>query len=391
MSVRLAALGLMAVTALLGQDAALERVSLASARVREAAANLPEFADAPRKQLTDLHLALRDWIESRLPKTKAELDAGLPLLQQSLTADLARTGLLGGDDFKYGTIAEIKLSRPPEYPEALLAIASVGAGGGRDEAVYLYDWSDGNPVRKLESIPDANVGVWAAIDFSTADDRGNRLAVVTRFCTHCEGCWSGMGYTLYRLGRGSAPGARLRSGDEFVYCYNYEIKMKPDDFLLEFPGFGIDTNFLMRTHVLHYKVGEDGAVRIDPVAYEPRDFVDEWLTRPWDEMAGWSSANAREELKKWHGVLHSDTVLGDFKFVQRCTQKPGQWQIAVDLGWVAGKELPEPLRVYFLVQQKGKDRFQMTGISFHRQSGCSSQASPSAQHPAPVGSQSGRR
>jgi len=276
MALRLAALGLIAAAALLGQDPALESLSLASARVRDAAVSMPEGTYAPRKQLTDLHLALRDWIESRLPKTKAELDAGLPLLTRSLTADLAGAGLLAGDDFKYGTITGIELSRPAEYPEALLATTSAGAGRG-------------------------------------PDDRGNRPAVLTRSCTTSEGCWNGIGYALYRLGPGNSSAVRLHDGQETIYCWEHQIRLKPDDFLLELQGACIDPSILIRAHVLHYKVGEDGAVRVDPVALQPRDFVDEWLTRPWEEMAAWSSANAREELKKWHAVLHSASdLIGDF-------------------------------------------------------------------------------
>jgi hypothetical protein len=206
----------------------------------------------------------------------------------------------------------------------------------------------------------------------------------------CVSCWNGIGYTLFRLGPGTAPATILQSGDRGIYyCHDWNIRLKPDDFLLELPGRSIDVGILIRTHVLHYRVGKDGAVRTDPVALQPQDFVDEWLTRPWDEMASRSSASNLEQLEKWHGVLHSDIVLGEFQFVQPCTEKPGQWQIAVDLDWVAGKELPEPLPVYFLIRRKENYRFQMTGISFDREDGCPGESSPSEEKPTLFGSEPG--
>jgi hypothetical protein len=53
------------------------------------------------------------------------------------------------------------------------------------------------------------------------------------------------------------------------------------------------------------------------------------------------------------------------------------------------RELPEPLRVYFLIQQKEKCRFQMTGIGFHRQGGCPGEAAPSTERPSLPGPKPG--
>lgn len=300
-------------------------------------------------------------------------------------------GCSGGGGTKYGVVGSLSLSRPPEYPEALLVIASAALPCGADQSVFLYDWSGGNPVRRLESIPDAaEFGQSAAARVSARDGQGSRLAVLTRFAVSCVSCWNGIGYTLFRLGPGTAPATILQSGDQGIYyCDDWNVRLRPDDFLLEFPGYSIDTGILIRTHVLHYRVGKDGAVRTDPVALKPQDFVDEWLTIPWNEMVSRSSASDLKQLEKWHGVLHSDTVLGDFRFVQPCAEKPGQWLVAVDLHWVASKELPEPLPVYFLIRWEENYRFQMTGISFDRQDGCPGESYPSGKRPSLFGSEPG--
>ncbi len=57
---------------------------------------------------------------------------------------------------------------------------------------------------------------------------------------------------------------------------------------------------------------------------------------------------------------------------------------------VADKDLPEPLPVYFPIQQAENHRFQTTGISFDRQDGCPGEAEPSAEHLSLFGRQPGR-
>jgi len=54
------------------------------------------------------------------------------------------------------------------------------------------------------------------------------------------------------------------------------VKLTPDDFLLELSAEAVEGGF-RRNYVLHYRIGDTGANRIDPVALQPQDFVHEWL------------------------------------------------------------------------------------------------------------------
>jgi hypothetical protein len=98
-------------------------------------------------------------------------------------------------------------------------------------------------------------------------------------------------------------------------------------------------------------------------------------------MESRSAESGRDKLKKWHEFLAGDFVAGEFHFVQQCREQADQWQVAIDLGWIKGKELPEDLRLYFLVQQSDQYRFTMTGISFDRQEGCPGESQPNSDSP----------
>jgi hypothetical protein len=82
---------LFATHVLFSQTAPLERLAAESAQLRAsspiAKADGPSFPNEfKRGKWTPAETALRDWIESRLPTNRAELDRALPQLQSQLTA-----------------------------------------------------------------------------------------------------------------------------------------------------------------------------------------------------------------------------------------------------------------------------------------------------------------
>ncbi len=58
-------------------------------------------------------------------------------------------------------------------------------------------------------------------------------------------------------------------------------------------------------------------------------------------MESGSAEGERDALKKWHDFLPGDFGSGEFQFVQKCRDKPGQSQVGVGLDWIKNKELPE--------------------------------------------------
>ena len=64
-------------------------------------------------------------------------------------------------------------------------------------------------------------------------------------------------------------------------------------------------------------------------------------------MQSRSASSGREALQKWHDLAGR----GEFTLVQSCSNEPDHWHIGLNLDYLAGKELPEPLRLYFLVHQ----------------------------------------
>jgi hypothetical protein len=138
---------------------------------------------------------------------------------------------------------------------------------------------------------------------------------------------------------------------------------------LEFQSCCSEQNLTNRTVVLKHKIDGDRVVRVDPVARNAQDFVDEWVRRPWNEMQSWTAKDSRARLEKWHDKRGGDKwILPEIEFVQRC-QRGGLWQIAA-------AELEAERTYYFLVSESVGGRYEMLDISTKRQPGCPGETPP---------------
>jgi hypothetical protein len=374
------------------QDAATKKVVAEATRLRETNstpdANLQKAAQDRRDRIAAFSDALRDWVESRLPKSRPALDAGFATLQDRLKAELSRAGVLppaNGED-EYGYVGRLELSRPSEFPEALAIIEGISVPCGTADSVYVYDYSGASPGRGLESRGSSGHDETVSREyFSSQDVSGSRLFLAFRNAVHCGSSSNRLSYDLFRLRPGASTATAIFSGDHGIWTGaddGYRIQLKPDELLLELRDRSMDTRMRNRTHVLRYSVGPSAVERIDPVALQPQDFVDEWLTRPWAEMAARSSATDRDKLQKWHDFLSGDSDVAEIRVVQPCADLQDDWKIVLTMEWVAGKKMPEPFTLYFRVHGLGKYKYEMAAVSFHPPSGCPGDAPPTSSSPS---------
>jgi hypothetical protein len=385
---------LLAAFNLSAQEPLLDRLMRESKSVRGAAKS-PESKndkgfEIDRQRSAAFKEALRDWIESRLPSSRSAFDSDLSHLQAKLRETLWRTGLMQPDGSdEYGHVSRMEISQPAEYPEALSVVVGVTVPCGFDDSFYLYDYSQGSRNRVLESNGsrqhDESI---SDIYYSTPDEMGSHLILTLRYGVQCGSSWNGLSYDLYRLGANSEAAVPIFSGEHGIWFgaeHPCQARLAPHELLMELRDRSIDAGIHNRTHVLRYEIKPDFVERVDPVALQPQDFVDEWLSRPWSEMESRSSAAGREKLQQWHDFLSGDFVSGDLSLVQSCAEKPDHWQISVDMHYASGKELPEPLTVYFLVRHLDTFRFEMTDASFSRQDGCPGESQPNLESPSLFG------
>jgi hypothetical protein len=146
-------------------------------------------------------------------------------------------------------------------------------------------------------------------------------------------------------------GFRLDDGLLFV--------LKPDELTVESVELGLP----IRTHIRRYKVG-DSVRRIEPVALSPRDFVDEWLKRPWSEMEPLSTP----ETAAWHSRLYNQNLDAESLRSAQCVSSPGKWVVTLE-----GR--------YFLVNDLGGYRYRMESISGSQPEGCPEESESGMRSP----------
>jgi len=179
------------------------------------------------------------------------------------------------------------------------------------------------------------------------------------------------------MGAGAADGRLLVDGSGDIYLGDHGAlgSVGGDDALIEFATPSIDGEVHNREAILHFKAAGDKAERIDPIALGPRDFVDEWLKRPWGETAKWSSRESLTKLENRYRGLHklAEYLLGRYLGPsQRCTRRPGVWQVGLAAGGLGTEQDFEKgwRETYFLVSWEPPYRFRMVAAADKPWSDC---------------------
>jgi hypothetical protein len=359
-----------------GGDPALARLKREMALARKQVEHDEKVGAA---RIAAVHSALRDWFEPQLPRDlnslareSWHLEASLPtiLLNAGLskpesTADLEDAGF---DQVRLG----IKIM--PELPDTMFVTAGISVPCGEDEAVYAYRFDAGGRKRIIDDHPKSDWGyAYSTLKLSDVDSDGRRLLLIHRMSTQCGSSWMGMTYAVYRISPSKAPESLLSSTHSFWLDMDIFI-LGPDQLMIELLDTGVDTE--RRTNILRYGFA-DGVKRLEPFAFQPQDFAEEWLTRPWSEM----QTRSAPETQKWHAKLHADFVLGEYSNVVACAGKPDRWSIGLEIKYLGEKELKDPIEAHLLVRDLGNYRFEMEAVSDSEFEGCPGEGAPSDKHP----------
>ena len=373
---------LFAASVLSGQQSAFERLNREAARTKAASSD-----DDHAVAVTPLHLAMRDWIESRLPQERGGTATEFSQLEATLRGELQGAGLsapdtpITPDDGPEGPgigYIGFEFKRLPELPDALFVIVGASVECGADNAIYMYRFGASGLTRVLEDHPRSESRyAGATLALSDPDTQGRRLLLTHYMSSQCQSSWMEMAYSVYRLGLQSGPSELLLAGTHSFWLENEpEFVLKPEELIMEFLDSSVDVEIHNRTRIHRYSFGQ-GVQRLDPVALQPQDFAEEWLTRPWSEMQSRSAG----ETQEWHERLHGDYVLADYSSVTTCAARRGRWLIALDVTPIGDRELKDRLRTYFLVHDLGSYHYNMEAVSEFKPEGCLDRGHASEKHP----------
>jgi hypothetical protein len=286
-----------------------------------------------------------------------------------LQGELQSSGLYRTNEI--GWIGRLEVTR--RSPNLLVVIAGIYVGCGNDDAVYVYDYPASASRRlTVQSLGEPTYGEWVwDIHWSERLASGTQSLLVVRRSVQCASNMFQLGFYAYHTQGQNTIWSPAFTDYHSVYGENLDVKITPKELILQFSVICIDTGIFLRPRVVHVLLSRPGAQRRrhDPVALHPRDFVDEWLSRPWTEMT--SRSESPPLLQKWHRLLFTNGVqFGEFKLLQECSARPGVWQIGLTL------ERQAKATHYFLVRDLGEYRYRMVDTSTTRQAGCPGEGTP---------------
>jgi hypothetical protein len=357
-------------------------------------------------ELTPVKRALRGWVEARLASAPPGPGAAdrLAGLQKQLNGEIAAAGLTceGGSPAEHrcedrtlgfdnqnaerGYLGEVAVSLI-EGGRYLQVQTNVGVTCGYDESLYLYEprggaWrlallSEQDRYDEKDYRPQNLISVSVS---PPARDGKAPLALTLGYSPWCSSNWQELYSRLWRLSPTDPAPRPLADDRDSLFIGDSDFArgdVTGRDALVEFLGDSVDGGVLVRLHFRRYRIGpRDKLRRIGPVALDPADFVEEWLTAPWREARSWSAAGADPgALARWRRRLHRTHLYGDFDDprLRRCRADRSLWQV--------GLELPEGEgRTYhFLVRWRAPYALSMMAIRRRAFHGCE------AKVKAPVG------
>ncbi|MGZ8420652.1 MAG: hypothetical protein ACXWU3_14380 [Allosphingosinicella sp.] len=255
-------------------------------------------------------------------------------------ADLAAAMAASGDSFapsgsdeshpvppgRHGDRLAYEVFQVDSHPDMLAVVATLGIRCGSDSILLLYrrtpsGWREAM-VRRAEPYREVKGG-WQDLRFavSPADAQGKWFVATVSTTPWCTSAWQGMPYALARPGPSTDRPRIFFRGKGGIYLGNasdLKLRAERDSVEIRHDGVSLDPDILIRRHVRRYSVAGERVRRVQPVAENVRDFVDEWVDSPWAEAKDWSGrdpalAGAHAGLKaaRWE-------TLGGFATIRAC-------------------------------------------------------------------------
>ncbi len=343
-------------------------------------------AEAPRhvdtrgasERLTVVKHRLREWVESHLAEVPSDPngpDGADVALTVRLNAELDREHLFtlqdagaeaSADATAIGSLGDVRVAYRLRQTYLVLTTA-VGVDCGFDESAYLYRWQ-GRAWKRIWETEQSTYtkgryavqrirAVLVSPPLESYFDSSVPLVLTLGTYPWCSSNWQTVYVRLWRVEASKPDPTLLLDKSEIGYLGAHDEPVQGSvgrsDALIEYRVGSIDGGVHNRERVLHYAVKPDGVERVGPIAFGPRDFVEEWLGEPWPESRRWSEPSAVAALERAHAQPRGD----EFLCPTRHCRPPDLWQVG--LGASDGKRPP----TYYLVRWRPPYDFTMLRAS----------------------------
>jgi hypothetical protein len=307
------------------------------------------------------------------------LSANQPKVQQ--TSDPNKPPQL---DQIYGSNLRVKVTRPANEPQLLLVEFNFGIACGFDSMLLGYEESGGawqQVLRWQSPAYDTVIGAFGDFfDYQVLPQAGSKgwLVAVAHGMPWCTSNMSAFDVDLLEPSIGGQAQQTLFDRKlDYRRDTDPVMNAEPGGFELRMTGSSIDINTILRPVIYRFQLEGNQLIRVQPIAMNGRDFVDEWLESPWDDASRWSAAAGLAPLKQVHEKIASlrgsdakDSPLFTFGPVRGCTDAKARYQVELDEEWVDVKGNSRPDRPTYFQIEDGKNSFTMLSAAANTDPHC---------------------
>lgn len=294
--------------------------------------------------------------------------------------------LNGNPDQVYGRALGLKVRTLSQEPRIISVQVSFGVNCGDDNVLIVYELHDVGWRREL---------LWQAGDYETVGGafgdffefqlipngapNGFALAVAHGH-PWCTSRWSGFDLDVLEPDKGKEATKVMMHTNEGNVRDEIEPRMKrtSDGFELRLEVGTVESAVMTRAGIYRYHVANGQIARVQPIAKNGRDFVDEWLQAPWSDAQKWSAQEQLAVLEKKHEAFSRSRKntegpmfnLFNYGPVMGCFDDKDHFQMELAAERWDGK-VAHPMPGYYFQIEQGKNSFTMLSASDKADPHCS--------------------
>ncbi len=207
----------------------------------------------------------------------------------------------------YGSGLKVSASRPDGRPQLIAVTAAFGINCGTDTMLLIYERPSGTWQRTLrwrsdnyDQISDA-FGDFFQFSVLSQDTHGKWLAAVAHGTPWCTSRWSRWSVDLIQPASSGEPQrTKQHIQSDYIRENAPVFKRRSDGFEFRVEKGSLDVDVMTRAAIYRYRLADDQLQRMQPIAMNGRDFVDEWLQVEWSDARHWSDPANLSILEKVH-------------------------------------------------------------------------------------------
>jgi len=320
---------------------------------------------------------------------EATLAAALGANQPQPQSDGATDDKSSAADHLYGADLNVKVTRPAKPAGLLLVVFNFGIACGDDSMLLAYEFRGGHwqqAVRwQAEDYDEISGAFGDFFDYQVVQPEGapQWLLAVAHGTPWCTSRMSGFEVNVIDPMRDLHPQKVIYTEKKSYSRFNVPVTMR-----LEQDGFELrmetdDLDFDIMTRIVFYRYRFTGSPaagyrleRIQPIANNGRDFVDEWLQSPWGEGAKWVAPDGLAGLEPIHKRMEAlrspdakEYPTFTYGPVRGCTDSATHFQVELDED-PGDPPKPRPAPPTFFQISQGKNSFTLLSASTQHDPHC---------------------